>query len=77
MRNHTKIRQKLNAAGKKGLCETKEVLIKSGVRVSQEEWELHEKVFQLHNYSVPALTDVHCGRDALKELSERLSTSKK
>lgn len=75
--NHKKIRRKLDSAGKKGMCETTGELIKAGVRVSPAEWNLHQKVFEMHNYSVPALTDVHCGRDALKELYERLSTATK
>lgn len=75
--NHKRIRIKLDAAGKKAMCETTDVLMKAGVKVSPEEWDLHKRVFNMHGYSLEALTDVHCSRDALKELYERLSTSTK
>lgn len=75
--NHKRIRRKMDAAGKKGMCETKDELIKSGIKVSPAEWVLHKRVFEMHGYSLEALTDVHCNKDALKELYERLSTSTK
>lgn len=75
--NHKRIRRRLDTAGKRGMCETKDELIKAAPMVSPAEWELHKKVFEMHNYFVPALPDTYCNRDGLRELAQRLTTAKK
>jgi len=73
--NNKKIKERIDKNGKKGVCITRESLTIPSMNVSEDELKLHLKIFGIDEYEVEALRDVHCNRDALKELSKRLRTS--
>ncbi len=72
--DHRKLRKKIEEASKAGKCSVIPEIAKD---ISEEELAWHLKFFEMHNYSIAPLPDVICNRDALQELVERLSTSKK
>jgi len=73
--NNKKIKVRIDKNGKRGECITREKLTTPSMNISEDELQLHLKIFDIDEYEVEALRDVHCNRDALKELGRRLRTS--